>query len=242
MQIQKNIIYGKGPEERHVLDVVLPDGDTSALLVYFHGGGLEGGSKEDVNFLYGLADKGTGLIVPSYRLYPKARYPEFILDAAAAAAWAAEYRDRHYPGKRLFLAGSSAGAYLAMMLLFDSRYLAAHGLDPDVFSGFIFDAGQPTVHFHVLTEAGFPAQAVLVDERAPMFHVSRERIYPPMLFLCAEKDMPGRYEQTLLMLSVLKNFGHGEKAAFRYMKGYEHCEYDDKPIFKELIGTFINEH
>ena len=242
MHIQKNIVYGKAMEERQVLDVILPDGETSALLVYFHGGGLEGGSKEDVKFLYGLAGKGTGLIVPGYRLYPKARYPEFIEDAAEAAAWALKFRDSHHPGKKLYMAGSSAGAYLAMMLLFDSRYLAAYGLAPEAFAGFIFDAGQPTVHFRVLMEAGLPAQAVLVDERAPMFHVSGERRYPPMLFLCAEKDMPGRYEQTLLMLSVLKNFGHGEKTAFEYMEGYEHCEYDDKPVFSELIGTFISEH
>lgn len=37
------------------------------------------------------------------------------------------------------------------------------------------------------------------------------------------------------MLSVLKSFGHGDKAAFRYMEGYEHCEYDDKPFFLELL-------
>jgi acetyl esterase/lipase len=234
MHIQKNIAYGNVQEERQRLDVILPDREIRALLVYFHGGGLEGGSKEDVKFLYGLADQGIALIVPNYRLYKKARYPEFILDAAKAAAWAVRFRDGNHPGKKLFMAGSSAGAYLAMMLCFDPRYLAAHNIDPDGFAGYIFDAGQPTVHYHVLQEAGFPAQAVLVDERAPMYHVCAGRNYPPMLFLCAEKDMPGRYEQTLLMLSVLKNFGHEEKTSFRRMEGYEHCEYDDKPVFQEL--------
>jgi acetyl esterase/lipase len=242
MRIQKNIAYGNGLEERQTLDVILPDGEMHDLLVYFHGGGLEGGSKEEVNFLYGLADKGIGLIVPNYRLYPKVRYPEFILDAATASAWAVKFRDSHYPGSRLFLTGSSAGAYLAMMLCFDARYLAVHKIEPDVFAGFIFDAGQPTVHYHVLLEAGFPAQAVVVDERAPIFHVREEPSYPPMLFLCAEKDMPGRFEQTLLMLSVLKNFGHCDKVSFRHMEGYQHCEYDDKPVFQELILKFISEH
>ncbi len=242
MHIQKNILYGIEQEERQRLDVILPDGEIQALLVYFHGGGLEGGSKEDVSFLYGLADKGIALIVPNYRLYPKARYPEFILDAAKASAWAVKFRDDHHPGSKMFMAGSSAGAYLAMMLCFDSRYLASHEINPDAFAGYIFDAGQPTVHFNVLQEAGFPAQAVLVDERAPMFHVREEQIYQPMLFLCAEKDMPGRFEQTLLMLSVLKNFGHGEKVSFRYMEGYEHCEYDDKPVFAELLLKFMDEH
>ncbi len=242
MRIQKDIIYGNGLEERQKLDVFLPDGETQALLVYLHGGGMEMGSKEDVNFLFGLTDRGIALIVPNYRLYPKARYPEFIEDAASAAKWAARFRNGHHPGKKLYLAGSSAGAYLAMMLCFDARYLASHGLHPDVFAGYIFDAGQPTVHFNVLREAGLPTQAVVVDERAPLFHVLKECYYPPMLFLCAERDIPGRYDQTLFMLSVLKQFGHGEKTTFRYMEGYDHCEYDEKPIFAELIMKFMDEH
>lgn len=241
MRIQKNIPYGNGQEERQSLDVILPDGEIRELLVYFHGGGLECGSKEDVKNLYGLTDKGIALIVPNYRLYPMARYPEFIEDAAKASAWAVKFRDDHSPSKKLFMSGSSAGAYLAMMLCFDSRYMISHDMNPDVFAGYIFDAGQPTVHFNVLREAGSPAQAVLVDERAPMFHVREERSYPPMLFLCAEKDMPGRYEQTLLMLSVLKNFGHGEEVSFRHMEGYEHCEYNNKPVFQELLMKFMDE-
>ncbi len=235
----KDIAYGDGQVERQRLDVYLPEGEVKALLIYFHGGGLEAGCKEDAAFLQGLAEKGIGLIVPNYRLYPAARYPEFILDAAAAAKWAADYRDAHFAGKRLFLAGSSAGAYLAMMLCFDDRYLAAHDLHPDAFAGYIFDAGQPTVHFNVLKEAGRNPQMVAVDERAPIYHVKRERSYPPMLFLCAERDIPGRYEQTLLMLSVLKQFGYEEKVSFHYMEGYGHCEYDDKPVFQEMVMGFV---
>ena len=239
MQIQKDIVYASPQEERQRLDVYLPEGEEKALLIYFHGGGLEMGCKEDAAFLKGLAEKGIGLIVPNYRLYPAARYPEFIMDAAAAAKWASDYRDAHFADKRLFLAGSSAGAYLAMMLCFDEKYLLAHGLRPDAFAGYVFDAGQPTVHFNVLKEAGRNPQMVAVDERAPMYHVKEDRSYPPMLFLCAEKDMPGRYEQTLLMLSVLKQFGHGEKVSFQYMEGYGHCEYDDKEIFQELVMDFL---
>lgn len=240
MRILKDVIYGNGQIDRQRLDVYLPEGETKALLVYFHGGGLEAGSKEEVTFLNGLVEKGMGLIVPNYRLYPAAQYPEFILDAAAAAKWAAEYRDAHLPSTRLFLSGSSAGAYLAMMLCFDERYLQAHNLHPDAFAGYIFDAGQPTVHFNVLKEAGMNPQTVAVDERAPMYHVKEDRTYPPMLFLCAERDMPGRYEQTMLMLSVLKQFGHGEKVGFRLMEGYGHCEYDDKEVFKEILQSFID--
>jgi pimeloyl-ACP methyl ester carboxylesterase len=238
----EGVPYGNGTDERQRLDVYLPQCDAKALLLYLHGGGLEGGSREEARFLAGLAAQGIALILPGYRLYPTARYPDFILDAAAATGWAAAYRNSHYPGKKLYLAGSSAGAYLAMMLCFDEGYLAARGLRPDIFAGCLFDAGQPTVHFNVLREAGMPAQMVAVDERAPMYHVRAERCYPPMLFLCAEKDIPGRYEQTLLMISVLSQFGYGDRAEFRVMEGYAHCEYNETPVFRELIRNFIAAH
>lgn len=241
MQILKDISYGNQQIERQKLDVYLPEGEVKALLIYFHGGGLEMGSKEDVIFLAGLTEKGIGLIVPNYRLYPNARYPEFILDAAAAVKWAADYREEHHKGKRLFVAGSSAGAHLAMMLCFDEKYLQAYGLHPDAFDGYIFDAGQPTVHYNVLREAGMNPQMVAVDERAPMYHVRADRAYPSMLFLCAERDMPLRYEQTMLMLAALKQFGHGEKVSFQYMDGYDHCEYDDKPVFQELLIGIVEQ-
>ncbi len=239
MRIQKNIAYGHG-HERQLLDVYFSDGETRAILVYFHGGGLEAGTKDDAIILSGLTEKGIALIAPGYRLYPNAHCPDFILDAAAAAAWAARFRDSHHPGKKLYLAGSSAGAYLAMMLCFDAKYLAVHGLTPDVFGGFIFDAGQPTVHFNVLREAGLDTQAVVVDERAPMYHVRRDCSYPPMLFLCAQMDIPGRYEQTLMMLSALKQSGYGDQVSFRHMEGFNHCEYNDKPVFQEILLQFMD--
>ena len=240
MNSVKNIAYG--PLNRQKLDVFYPEKSAGDLVIYLHGGGLESGSKDEANFLYGLADKGITVVIPNYRLYPEAKYPQFIEDAAAAAAWTAKNRSKYCREGRTYMVGSSAGAYLAMMLCFDPNFLGAYGLSREDFGGFLFDAGQPTVHFNVVRESGLPTQTVIVDERAPMFHVRESAQYPPMLFLCAQHDIPGRYEQTLLMLSVLKQFGHGGKAAFRYMKGYDHCQYDRMPVFSDIILDFIKEH
>ena len=44
-----NIPYSKrDSSESHLLDLYLPDADSFPLLVYFHGGGLEKGSKKSV--------------------------------------------------------------------------------------------------------------------------------------------------------------------------------------------------
>ena len=54
--------------------------------------------------------------------------------------------------ENLYVGGSSAGAYIAMMLCFDPAYLKPYGVSN--IQGYLFDAGQPTVHFRVLKERG----------------------------------------------------------------------------------------
>ena len=52
-----------------------------------------------------------------YRLYPQVRFPEFLRDGAAAFAFVHK-NIAAYKGdpQRIFLAGHSAGAYIAVML------------------------------------------------------------------------------------------------------------------------------
>ena len=78
--------------ERCKLDVHLPaESKDFATLVWFHGGGLTAGSKdskETTKIVRGLTEAGLAVVVPNYRLSPKAAYPAYIQDAAAACAWA----------------------------------------------------------------------------------------------------------------------------------------------------------
>ena len=71
--------------ERCVLDVYYPKNKKAyATVVWFHGGGLTGGSKE---LPAALKEKGICIVGVNYRLYPKAKAPEYIEDAAAAVSW-----------------------------------------------------------------------------------------------------------------------------------------------------------
>ena len=78
-----DIQYGKLPEQ--ILDIHLPDCEEFPVFIYFHGGGIEEGSK-------GLADhikeyftnNGICLVSANYRMYPTARFPDYIIDAAKA--------------------------------------------------------------------------------------------------------------------------------------------------------------
>ena len=73
-------------QERCKLDVYYPTNRKDApVVVWFHGGGIEGGSK---HIDQELKNSGLVVVAPNYRLLPKANVREIIDDAAAAVAWA----------------------------------------------------------------------------------------------------------------------------------------------------------
>lgn len=130
--VLKDAAFGAHPRQR--LDVFAPvEGATGApVLVFFYGGSWKGGAKEDYAFVgQAFAAQGFVTVLPDYRLYPEVRFPDFLDDGAAALAWvrdniAAQGGDP----RRIVLAGHSAGAYNAVMLGLDTRYLRRAGVDP----------------------------------------------------------------------------------------------------------------
>lgn len=148
-----------------------------------------------------------------------------------------------------FIGGSSAGGYLTQMLCFDKKHLKMHKINADEVSGYIMDAGQPTTHFNVLTERGMDSRRVIIDDAAPLYHVTDGRNFPPMQIVVAENDMRNRREQTDLLISTLKHFGcEEEKVDFRIMEGYRHCQYNKavdemgNSIFADIVYDFISKH
>ncbi|WP_162458414.1 alpha/beta hydrolase [Pseudactinotalea terrae] len=234
------VAYGPLPEHR--ADVHLPDEPDAPVLVYFHGGGLESGTRADNPKLFTeLVAAGIGVVSGSYRRYPQARYPEFLEDAAACVAWAIE----NLPGRRIVVSGTSAGAYLAMMLRFDQRWLGAHGVGRDAVHGWLFDAGQPTTHFSILRERGIDPNRVIVDEAAPLFHISSETSPAPTLLVLAGDDVPGGREQTDLMLATLKACGADDDVRAVTLDGYQHVAYlgDDagRARLIELVAELVRD-
>ena len=245
MRRYKDIPYSVQNADACVLDLYLPDGDFDAVFVYFHGGGLEGGSKAcPESFVRGFTANGVALVSAEYRMYPQAKWPDFIHDAAAAVKWVCERIGEYGADKPIFVGGSSAGGYLSMMLCFDPSYYAAAGVDAARITGYIHDAGQPTAHFNVLRERGIDSRRLIVDETAPLYFVGTQPSYPPMLFLVADADMENRYEQTVLLLSTLKHFGCESSCTLRVMHG-THCSYtfaedaQGNSIFAEMACSFI---
>ena len=90
LKIFENIYYSEPgcTDSRRTLDLYIPQnkGQGFPAFIYFHGGGLESGGKEDnaVIAKY-LANKGIAFVSVNYRKYPDAKYPEFIKSSVSAA-------------------------------------------------------------------------------------------------------------------------------------------------------------
>ncbi len=198
-------------KQRCVLDVYLPaDRKGFATLVWFHGGGLTGGSKDGPNtrkVAAGLAAEGLGVVVPNYRLSPKAPYPAYIRDAAAAVAWAHAHIAKHGgDANRLFVGGHSAGGYLTLMVGLDPRYLRELGVPGTAIAGLVPVSGQTMTHNTVRAERGLGRFEVTADEAAPVRWSRKET--PPMLVIWADKDMAARAEENAYLVAILKGAGN----------------------------------
>ena len=106
--------------ERHTLDVYLPDAPAGRpMVMVVHGGGLRALSKERMaGCSRQIASAGAVVVTPNYRLIDEAPYPAQLEDVLAAAAWVAS-GPAELAGadvRRPALLGASAGGFLVAMM------------------------------------------------------------------------------------------------------------------------------
>jgi acetyl esterase/lipase len=140
------------------LDLYYPKGlKNFATIVWFHGGGLTGGSKEIPK---ALLDKGYAVIGVEYRLSPKVTAPLYIEDAAAAVAWTFQHISNYGGNPNLiFISGHSAGGYLGLMITLDKKYLKKYDIDANRIAALIPFSGQAITHFTIRKERGIKRHA-----------------------------------------------------------------------------------
>lgn len=248
MQVIKDIIYGTQAPKSQILDLFLPDGDVTDLFIYFHGGGLEAGDKRDgsdtlPDYLLPLVTRyGKAVISANYRMYPTAVFPEFVEDAASVVAWAKEHIREYCDIQRIFVGGSSAGAWLTAMLAYAPDYLAKHGIKTTDIAGYVIDSAQMTTHFNVLRERGLNTKLIRVDDAAPVYYLNEHTAFPDILVLVSDHDMPCRLEQNLMFLKTLEMLGcPAQKVTYKLLKGFTHTGYlKEGSLFPDLVAEYID--
>ena len=207
-------------KERCKLDVYYPVGKKGfPTIVWFHGGGLEGGGKHVPEM---FMNQGFAVVAVNYRLSPKAQNPAYTEDAAAAVAWAYEHIEE-YGGspRRVFVTGHSAGGYLTLMVGLDKSYLQEYGVDADSIAAYLPISGQTVTHFTIRKERSLPEGIPVIDQYAPCNKARKDT--PPFVLITGDRnlEMADRYEENALLASVLKNIGN-KKVSLYELQGFDH--------------------
>ena len=198
-------------QERCKLDLFLPALKKDfATILWFHGGGLKTGDN-DMPFTRKIAqsfvDADIAFVIVHYRYNPMVTYPAYVEDAAASFAWTVKNIAQHGgdPNK-VFMAGHSAGGYLAAITGLNPLYLKAQGLSLDHVAGLVPVSGQMMTHYTIREERGLEKFNVIADEAAPIYHCRKDT--PPILVLYADKDMASRQEEDMYFVSTMKAAGN----------------------------------
>jgi len=214
-------------QDRCKLDLTVPVGAKGfATFVWFYGGGLKNGAK-DLRSEYcaeireSLAQGGVAVVTPDYRLSPRAKYPAYVDDAAAAFAWTVKHIAEHGGDPRkVFIGGHSAGGYLALLVGMDPERLKPHGLTLGSVAGIAQVSGQVLTHYTVREERGQARYGITSDEAAPAFYIRKS--LPPILTIYAQNDMLSRAEENMFFVTTLKAAGHTENYSLR-VDGRDHA-------------------
>ena len=137
-----------GSHQRQKLDIYLPKNPKASdslnkVIIFYYGGNWDSGERADYKFAAeALASLGHIVVVPDYRVYPDVLFPGFMADPVSAAKWV-KTNIKKYNGdaNKVFLAGHSAGAHIAVMMAINAEYLAQVSLKPSDFAGVIGLAG-----------------------------------------------------------------------------------------------------
>ena len=175
----------------------------------------------------------------SYRLSPKAELPSFLDDAAASTAWVLRNIEK-FGGdpKKVFIAGHSAGGYLAAMIGLDSKWLSKQGISNQQLAGIIPVSGQMTTHFLLKKLRGDEGNSLrpLIDDYAPLYYASKD--LPPICLIVGDRrvEFKSRVEENDLLAVTLRNVGHPH-VEFYEMGGLDHGNVTDGAVV--IIPQFI---
>jgi acetyl esterase/lipase len=229
-KLEENILYRDSAKEQLDdyasklcrLDIYYPVNSVDfTTVIWIHGGGLMGGSKEIPDI---LKNRGFAVVGIGYRKFPEVKCPVYLEDAAAAVVWTFN-NIMKYGGdpSKIILSGHSAGGYLDLMLAMDKRWLGKFGIKAEKIAGVIPLSPQVITHFRVRQERGIGETQVVVDEFAPIHHISKE--LPPIVIITGDRELEmfGRYEENAYFVRMMKLAGN-ERIKLFELDGLGHSE------------------
>ena len=193
------------------------------VLVWWYGGGWVKGDRDAYAFAgRAFAKAGFVVVIPDYRKVPQVRFPAFLVDGAEAVAWTRDHA-AEFGGDpdRIAFAGHSAGAYTAIMLALDSRWLKAAGVDPEIVKASIGLSG-PYDFYPFDKKRSIDAMSHWPRplETQPIQFARVDA--PPLLLVTSTADTEVRPRNAINLAAKLKSLG--ASVELRNYKGLSHEE------------------
>lgn len=240
-EIRKDIEFAFVDGHSLKLDLYQPSAPKdSSLVVWIHGGGWQGGSKEKCEMKW-LADHGFTVASISYRLTDKAIFPAQIHDCKAAIRWLRANASKYgYRTDKVGVAGSSAGGMLSALVATSGYVRALEGtvggnldhssevqaaIDYYGATDFVLRsrtqphrANEPGSVVFKLLGGGADKKTELAQQASAAFHVTSDD--PPLLVIHGEKDKTVLIDQSERINEVYSKAGL--PIDFRVLKGAGH--------------------
>lgn len=259
----RDLAYRKDGHERQKLDLYLPEkSDRPApLIIWIHGGGWQGGSKENTLPLrQGWVERGYAIASINYRLSGHAVFPAQIEDCKAAIRWlrahAAQYQ---IDPTRFGVWGSSAGGHLAALVgtCGNAKTLdVGEHLDQSSRVQAVCDYYGPTDLLAFVSRPGYenhansrsPESLLLggtVKEKPELARAANPITYispddPPFLIVHGDQDPIVPLHQSELLFAALKSAKLS--AHFHTIHGAGHGPGFDGPEILPMVQKFFDSH
>jgi arylformamidase len=133
--------YGGAEKER--LDIFPTRERDAPLLVFIHGGWWRALDKADFSFIApAYTHAGVNVAITNYTLAPRASLPEIVCEQLRAVAWLYRHAGQYnFDRSRIILAGHSAGAHMAAMLMAALWPTMSPDLPADLVKGAVLMSG-----------------------------------------------------------------------------------------------------
>lgn len=255
VELLKDVEYGKGGERALKLHILRPKTapkDAMPVLVWIHGGGWQGGSKDSgIGRLAKYAERGYCCASIEYRFSKEAVFPAQIEDCKCAIRFLrAKAKEYQLDPDRIGVWGSSAGGHLVALLGTSAaiKELEGKGGWPEQSSrvqavcDFCGPADFPkwgdTAHPAVLALFGgkVKEKAELAAKASPVTHISKDA--PPFLIVHGDEDKVVPLDQSESLNAALKKAGID--VTLHVVKGGGHGF--GGPEIDKLVADFFDKH
>jgi arylformamidase len=139
LPVHRDQRYGDGP--RQIADLFPASRPGAPIVLFYHGGFWRALSKDHLAFVAGpLAQAGAACVLPGYDLCPSVTLRTVVTEAKQALLWTRRQAGRlNADPDRIYIAGNSAGAHLAAMMMAEDW--TTHGLTRAPIAGAILVTG-----------------------------------------------------------------------------------------------------